>query len=356
MKKTARLLALLIPLAAGAQDSAVVGQPLAIGAYAECFYLYDPDHPPERQRPLYFTNHNRHDEVGLNLAIISAKYRSASMRGNVALMAGNYSIYNLSGEPIFFRSIFEANAGLRLFRNHDTWIDAGVLPSHIGFETPKSTEVWTLTRSIVADNTPYYETGIRLSHRTRDQKLYAALLYLNGWQRIQRPSGIYRPSVGSQLTWSPDGAASFNWSTFAGEVPAGSGRQLRVYNNFYAQLYPGRKTGIIAGFDGGAQFVTPSSFVSWYAPVVIVRQALGTRWFVAGRAEYFNDRSATVLLTRNNDGVVIQGYSVNADFVPVRNAMWRIEARWLFAGGYHDAAWLRRPWNVSFATSISFSI
>jgi hypothetical protein len=36
------------------------------------------------------------------------------------------------------------------------------MPSHIGFESVISADCWTLTRSLLAENSPYYETGMRL--------------------------------------------------------------------------------------------------------------------------------------------------------------------------------------------------
>ena len=41
------------------------------------------------------------------------------------------------------------------------WIDAGIFFSHIGSESWISRDNPTNTRSLAADFTPYYETGIR---------------------------------------------------------------------------------------------------------------------------------------------------------------------------------------------------
>lgn len=60
------------------------------------------------------------------------------------------------------------------------------MPSHIGFESAIGKDCWNLTRSILADNSPYYETGIKLGYTSKNEKLYLAGMYLNGWQRIQK--------------------------------------------------------------------------------------------------------------------------------------------------------------------------
>ncbi|WP_171017633.1 outer membrane beta-barrel protein [Sphingobacterium daejeonense] len=34
-----------------------------------------------------------------------------------------------------WKNVYEANLGYKLLENHELWIDAGVLPSHIGGES-----------------------------------------------------------------------------------------------------------------------------------------------------------------------------------------------------------------------------
>ena len=68
-------------------------------------------------------------------------------------------------------------------------ITAGIFTSHIGFESAVSKDCWTLTRSILADNSPYYESGARLTYTSNNNKWLISALALNGWQRIQRPAG-----------------------------------------------------------------------------------------------------------------------------------------------------------------------
>ncbi|MGZ8510898.1 MAG: outer membrane beta-barrel protein, partial [Chitinophagaceae bacterium] len=96
----------------------------------------------------FLYNHNRHNEVNINLALMSLSYKDSTTRANFSLMAGTYPQYNLAAEPELFRHIYEANAGVRLARTKEIWIDAGILPSHIGFETAISKDCSTLTRSL----------------------------------------------------------------------------------------------------------------------------------------------------------------------------------------------------------------
>jgi hypothetical protein len=65
---------------------------------------------------------------------------------------------------------------MKLSKKQNLWLDAGIMPSHIGFESAVSADCWTLTRSLLAENSPYYETGIKLGYVSKDEKLYISAL------------------------------------------------------------------------------------------------------------------------------------------------------------------------------------
>ena len=78
-------------------------------------------------------------------------------------------------------------------------MDIGIMPSHIGFESAVSKDCWTLTRSMLAENSPYFESGAKLSYTTNNGKLQFSVLALNGWQRITRVEGNSLMSWGTQV-------------------------------------------------------------------------------------------------------------------------------------------------------------
>ncbi|GAB4125683.1 MAG: hypothetical protein OHK0045_10190 [Raineya sp.] len=100
----------------------------------------------------------------MNLGIIETTLNSENIRGHIALMIGTYSQYNLADEQELIRNIYEGNAGFKPFKKYNFGIDAGIFSSHIGFESAISKNCWTLTRSLLADNTPYYEAGIKATY------------------------------------------------------------------------------------------------------------------------------------------------------------------------------------------------
>lgn len=313
-----------------AQDSTKTN-PLTISGYVEAYYSYDLGNPTNHERPAFFYSFNRHNEVNLNIGFVKANYTTDKVRGNFAIMAGTYSQYNLAGEQGLLKNIFEANAGFKISKNKNIWIDAGVMPSHIGFESAIGKDCWNVTRSILADNSPYYESGVKLGYTSKNENLYLAAMYLNGWQRIQRIPGNQTPAFGTQLTYKPNSKITLNWSTFAGNEQPDSLMQLRFFNNFYGQFQLTEKFGIIAGFDYGMQQAKKdtSTYNNWYSPVLIFQFKPTSKIRIAARGEYYSDEKGVIIATGTTNGFQTLGYSLNLDYLIRDNIMWRIEGRGL---------------------------
>ena len=108
-----------------------------------------------------------------------------------------------------------------------------MLPSHIGFEGTIGIDFINLTRSIAADNSPYYNGGLQLSYATNNNKWYFALIYRNRWQRIQRLEGSSVQNFGHQVKYQPNDARPFNSSSFIGSDSPDSIGLRRVFHNFF---------------------------------------------------------------------------------------------------------------------------
>lgn len=150
------------------------------------------------------------------------------------------------------KSVFEANIGISLNEKNNLWLDAGIMPSHIGFESAISMDNWTLTRSLLAENSPYFLSGAKLTFNPNEKWELAGLI-LNGWQRIQRLEGNSLPSFGTQMKFSPNESTTLNWSAFIGTDDPDQLRRMRYFNNFYGQFQLTDRFGLITGFDFGAQ-------------------------------------------------------------------------------------------------------
>jgi hypothetical protein len=303
---------------------------LKISGFADVFYVYDFNKPQGTERQPFLFNHNRHNEFNLNLGIVKLEVDHKKYRANFALQAGTYANDNYAAEPGLLKNIFEANIGIALNNPNSLWLQAGVLPSHIGFESAISMDNMTLTRSLLAENSPYFLTGAKLTFNPNNKWEIAALI-VNGWQRIQRLQGNSMPSFGSQFTYTPSSKTSFNWSTFIGTDDPDAARRIRYFNNLYGKFQWTDKFTIITGIDFGAQQKVKNStnYDLWFSPVIIGQLIINNTWKTAFRIEHYNDKTGVIIPSKNPNGFQTSGLSLNLDYSPSENILCRIEGRWL---------------------------
>ena len=303
---------------------------LLLSCYMDSYYSFDFSKPDNHVKPGFLYHYNRHNEVTINMAFIGLKYSGPNKRASLGLMAGTYPQYNLAAEPLLFRHVYEASLGIRLPGRRELWMDVGIFPSHIGFETAIGKDNWTLTRSMVAENSPYYETGARVHYQTMNGKWQASALVLNGWQRIKRVEGNNSLSLGTQLTHKSSDKLLFNSSTFFGNDKPDSNRKWRIYHNLYSIWQWSEQWGITWSFDLGAEqrIKNASQWNFWYSPVLILRYQKG-KWSSAGRIEYFNDPKNVIVPTFNSSDLQSMGYSLNIDHAFYKNILFRVEGRCL---------------------------
>lgn len=331
--------------------------PLTFSGYIEAYYSYDFNQPADHNRPPFVYSFNRHNETALNLGLLKATYREGAIRANLGLMAGSYANANLSAEPGVLKNIFEANVGVKISKKNNTWIDAGIFASHIGFESAIGKDCWNLTRSILADNSPYYESGVKISYTSPNEKWFLSGLVLNGWQRIQRVDGNSTPAFGHQLTFTPNDRVTLNSSSFIGNDKPDSTRQMRYFHNFYGIFKLNKKVALTAGFDIGAEQTAKgsSSYYTWYTPVVIIKLNASEKSSVAARVEYYRDPAGVIIATGTPNGFRTWGYSLNYDLAARKNILWRIEGRHLSG---KDKTFIKenRPVNTDFILTTSLAI
>lgn len=322
-------------------------------AYGEIYYSYNFSNPQNHEKPNFLYNHKRHNELNANLILFQGKYTDTNYRANVGLMAGNYAQYNLISEPTWAQFIYEANIGINLSTKNSLWLDIGILPSHIGFESAINTNCWTLTRSLLAENSPYYETGARLSYTSKNEKIYLAIMYLNGWQKIMKNNSIQKPSFGSQITYQPKDKITLNYSTFIGYDKPDSINSLRFFNDFYLQYEPSNKFGVIAGLDIGSDKFNLNNYGTWYSPVLIMRYLINKKTRIALRGEYYNDSHQIIVQTNTNNGFKTIGLSTNFDFFFNDKITLRLEGK-MFSS--EDKIFSNKHENYSITTNLSIQL
>lgn len=304
---------------------------LELSGYIETFYSYDFANPASHVRQPFLYSYNRHNEVNLDIGLVKLAYNTENIRANLALMAGTYANDNLSAEPGVMKNILEANTGMKLSNKSNLWLDAGIFASHIGFESAIGKDCWNLTRSLLAENSPYYESGIKISYTSPDTKWFLSGLLLNGWQRIYRVNGNQTPGFGHQLTYKPSAKITLNSSSFIGNDKPENTRQMRYFHNFYGIFQLSNMFALTTGLDIGSEESAKGSglYNTWYAPVVILKSIPTNKLAIVARVEYYSDPMGVIIGTGSNNGFKTWGFSVNADVLIYDNVLWRTEFRGL---------------------------
>ncbi|RZS96628.1 outer membrane beta-barrel protein [Cecembia calidifontis] len=292
---------------------------LIFSGYLESYYSYDFNQPDDNRRPDFLYNFARHNEFSFNLALLKVAYEDENIRSSFALMAGNYAQYNLQNEPTWAQFVNEASVGVKLHRK--VWLDVGIMPSHIGFESWYGMDCWHLSRSLMAENSPYFLTGARLSYESNpnwDFVLWAT----NGWQNVQRQDRSRGLGLGFGLNHRPYKGLVLHYANYVGNEGLDPVQAWRFFNNFYIQ-YGNENWGATLGTDYGVQEVTFVGVRQWYGVTASVKKTIWEKFILAGRAEYYSDPNAVIL----NNGMKVSGLSANLDYPFRENTLFRLEAR-----------------------------
>lgn len=288
--------------------------------YADTYYAYDLNDLPSRFRP-YTTQAYYNEEYALGLGYVSGQLSGDEVRGRLAIQYGSAVVANYAPEPDeFWRYFQEAYVGYRLAPR--LWLDAGIYFSHIGCESFISSRDITYTRSLVADNSPYYQSGARLSYQA-SENLTAQLHLLRGWQNISADESL---SLGTQVVWGEATGFQMTYNTFLGDIHG-----TRFFQDFIFlyQATSGWKTSL--SVDVGVQDQREFDRTAWWHGWSLITQYPVTESVrFGGRVERFDDPDKVVIEAVNGKSVNFTGLSTNVDWEIGEYLLWRNEYRVLF--------------------------
>ena len=309
---------------------------ISFGGFVDSYYAYDFRRPPTLDRALT-TQAARHNEFNVNLAFVDATLSGSRLRGRFAAQFGTSVQANYAGEPRLgtlsgpdvSRFIQEATAGYQIAPA--LWVDGGVFFSPFGSENWISRDNWTYTRSLIAENSPYYEAGVKATWQAT-QTVAAQLHVINGWQNISETNSD--KAVGARVDFTPRDAVALAYDVFVGnEQPDSLPSRVRLWQEGVIQLKPTAEMQLRATFDLGSQQRLGGGSGWWRGAALIARYQVNDRVASAGRAEYYSDPEQVIITTGQSYGVRVWGGSVNTDVALSPRLLWRIELRSLSA---HD--------------------
>jgi len=317
---------------------------IVIGAYADVYANFSKG----GQKLPYLVASSRNNETTVNLAMIDIRYQTDNIRARFVPAFGTYMNDNYANEPGTLKNLLEASVGLRVSKKLNLWMDAGILGSPYTNENPVSKDQIMYSRSLSAENSPYYLAGFKFGLPLRKNiGLYAYLI--NGWQRIQ--DNNQEPAFATQVEWKPGKNHLINWNTYIGneESPARPHDMMRYFTDLYWIGRFGKHWDVSACVYGGIQkyhLVLPSDSIfgppdharkrqhRWFNTNAQLRYNAGEHYSFSGRVEWYNDPGGVFHTALGKPSGIYQTGSYSLCFTRKidKNALFRLEYRRFFSG------------------------
>jgi len=209
------------------------------------------------------------------------------------------------------------------------WVDGGIFLSHIGMESFISRDNLTYTRSLSAEYTPYYESGVKLTWQA-SARVSALFTVVNGWQNISENN--QDKALGARLDFARSSRTTFSYYNFIGNEVSSS--RLRIFNGvgFKSGLTPSFT--LQGNFDYGTQ-QKPQNLGSseWWSTGLIGKIQVATAVGVSGRVEYYRDPDNVIVPTALPGGFEATTSALGVDVSPSGSSrfLWRNELRGTWA-------------------------
>ncbi|MBM3920483.1 MAG: porin [Sphingomonadales bacterium] len=250
----------------------------------------------------YMVSSANNNTFAVNLAMLDIRYQTAGIRARLVPAFGTYMNANLANEPGTLKNLLEASVGVRLSKKHNLWMDAGILGSPYTNENPVSKDQIMYTRSLSAENSPYYLSGVKLGLPLRKNVRFYTYI-INGWQQIQDNNAHL--ALGTQLEWQVGKNHLINWNTYIGNEE--SQAQPQFDTRFFTDLYWigrfGKKWDASVCVYAGRQrysnyrydsLMPPPDhgsfrFKTWWNANAQLKYAFTSKISLSGRVEWFSD-------------------------------------------------------------------
>jgi hypothetical protein len=322
---------LLAPSSLPAQAADASAPRLTFGAFVDAYYAYDAGRPLNFDRA-FTTQAARANEFNVNLAHVEMLISASRVRGRLALQAGtsvqaNYGAEAANGAvsgPLLARHLQEAYAGYQL--NDALWVDAGIFFSNMGAESWISSDNLTYTRSVVAEYSPYYSTGVRAVWQA-SPRLVARLDVINGWQNISETNTD--KAVGTRLDFTVKEGTTVSHYLYAGTET--DGRQ-RNFTGITATSAVTPRLKLLFQVDVGQQGRGGGGGTDrWNGGVLVARWAATEAVGLVARGEWYRDPAQVIIVTGVGAPFRATGGSVGLDVSRAGGFTWRTEVKALGA-------------------------
>ncbi len=283
----------LAVLLAQANPPAAEPPTIQLHGWLDAFYALNANRPADGASflPGTGTTARRANELNLNAAALDVSLEPRPVGFHLTLAFGSGPEVVHSGEPAgsaigpnVWRNVYQATVSYTAPIGSGLLLEAGIYPSHIGFESFFSKDDWNYTRGWMGEFSPYYQAGLKVAY-SFDAHWSAQLHFLNGWQVIGDNNRA--KAVGTQIAWTND-RVTLGFNTFAGPELPGDDSHWRLFGDLTAVIKATPWLSLGATADAGRQDRVEGAAV-WHAAGLYARIALHPRAALALRAEYYDD-------------------------------------------------------------------
>lgn len=287
--------------------------------FVDAYYAWNDNRPHARDSfvPGTGTSAKHANEFDLNLAELEIVRDAQPVGFHLSLVDGSGEEVVHSGDPHPYRRVYQASI---LYKASDRLtFEAGIFPSHIGFEGFFSKDNWSYTRGWLGEFSPYYQTGVHANYRFTD-RWSGELHLLNGWQIVGENNNA--KAIGAKIAYSGE-RLSASLNTFDGAELPNDNKDWRHFGDLIA-TYKATKTLTLGGsLDRGRQQFPDRAAANWFGVAAFGRYAIGDKRTIAIRVEHFSDPDNGITGTPQT----LNEATLTYEHRPASNLILKLEAR-----------------------------
>jgi len=315
-----------------------------ISGFVDIVYAYNFNKPADHAN--WFagvgTSAKRDNEFVINLTQVDFVMAPKPVGFHLAVGYGNSlevvhaaEVRGVATHPDVWRNLVKASIQYQTQVGKGLLVEAGVYPSHIGFEAFQTKDNWNYTRSWLGEQSPYYQTGVKFAYPL-GQGWSTQVHLLNGWQVIA--DNNRGKSLGWQFGYAAD-KVSLSFNGIVGPEQPDNDHDLRTLLDTVAVWKVSPSVSLAASVDVAREERPVGDDIGWFGVGLYGRLApAGSRTAFALRAEYYDDEDGAISGTPQT----LKEVTLTLEHRPVERLILRIEGRYdrstadVFAGELLD--------------------
>src|SRR5262245_4881301 len=272
---------------------ATAARRIDISGFVDVYYGYNFNRPADHANwfPRVGTSAKRDNEFAINLAEIDfvmapqpVGFHLAAGDGNPREVVHAAEVSGVATDPDAWRHLVRASLQYETGLGRGLVVEAGVYPSHIGFEPLQTKDNWNYTRSWLGELSPYYQTGVKIAYPL-GERWSAQVHLLNGWQRIA--DNNRGKTLGWQFAYAGE-RATLSLNGLVGPELPDDDSDLRGLLDTVLVIRATPAWSFAASLDVAGEEQPQGGRAGWGGLGLFARRAApGARTAVALRAEYY---------------------------------------------------------------------